>query len=662
MLARPSLRTVTIAAVALLPILAAACRSPAPAGSPPAITSPGANLPAAPQAIKDPDTLVIAWPYMAARSLDPTVNYSHFNVSLFFNIYDTLVFYDGESVEQVGPWLATEVPSVANGLIADGGTTYVFPIRQGVTFQAGPVTGPDGQPVVGSGVLTPEDVAYTFQRGLLADPAGGAEWMLWQPIFGVNALLDLARQIEERNGGKRAAEVAAIADVSPATRDAVCAAVKNAVQVDGGRVVFHLVEPSAPFLKILATGAGSILDKEWVAAEIRDASGKVTKKAGWDGDCATWLSFYDRKAEDGELYELTNGSGPFKLTRWAADDGWVLTRNDAYWKGPARLKEVDWKVVPEFTTRLLMYQNGDADYINVPFSNVDQIQPLVEQGAIREIKGLPSLAMWYMNFNQKVDPDRNGFIGSGRLDGDGVPPDFFSDIDVRKGFSYAWDVGTFIRERLNGNAIAAKGPVPSFDFGFDPTWQGDAFDPDKATEHFMKAFGGKLWATGFTLVIPTFDGMEPVVPQVFARTLAAINPKFKITSDDQAIKRFANVALDLEPLEVRGYAEDYHDPDDWAYAYLGSGQTTHLDVDPAIAGQLNDLILQARHEQDPAKRSAVYSQVGRITLDNALIRFNIEPREPFYEPPTLQGMVRNPYFAIGGPSDNYFWHLHKGNQ
>ena len=39
---------------------------------------------------------------------------------------------------------------------------------------------------------------------------------------------------------------------------------------------------------------------------------------------------------------------------------------------------------------------------------------------------------------QKINPTGNPNIGSGKLDGNGIPPDFFADINVRKAFLHAF--------------------------------------------------------------------------------------------------------------------------------------------------------------------------------------------------------------------------------
>src|SRR5512140_1124350 len=47
-------------------------------------------------------------------------------------------------------------------------------------------------------------------------------------------------------------------------------------------------------------------------------------------------------------------------------------------------------------------------------------------------------------------PVQNPYIGSGKLDGNGIPPDFFTDVNVRKGFSYSFDWDTFITDVYKG--------------------------------------------------------------------------------------------------------------------------------------------------------------------------------------------------------------------
>lgn len=67
-------------------------------------------------------------------SLDPHWQYDSASAEIVANVYENLIQFKPGSVTEFEPLLATEVPSVENGLIRDGGKTYVFPIRKGLFF------------------------------------------------------------------------------------------------------------------------------------------------------------------------------------------------------------------------------------------------------------------------------------------------------------------------------------------------------------------------------------------------------------------------------------------------------------------------------------------------------------------------------------------------
>jgi peptide/nickel transport system substrate-binding protein len=652
----------------ILVVAAAAGLLTACAGPQPSRPEGQAGTPAATEAaaqaggeVKNPDTFVTVGLADPIESLDPAYIYDTGSGEVAWNIYDTLIFLDGEQPDAFKPWLATEVPTEENGLLKDDGKTYEFPIRTGVKFQYGPVKGADGADIPGSGELSPDDVAYSFHRGMLQDRAGGPQWMLLEPLLGVQSVMDLAKKIESESGGKAADAIETIDDVSPATLERVCQTVKDAVTVDGGKVVFKLQQPFAPFKQILVGTWGSILDKEWVAAEIKDEQGGVVKKAGWDGDCATWRAFYDPKAEDSELFKATNGTGPYKLGRWMREEEILLERNDGFWgERPAHLAKVIYKFNPEWSARLLMLQQGDADQVSIPRTNQDQVMPLVEQGILREFTGLPQSSMGFFSLNQKVEATDNAYIGSGQLDGQGIPPDFFSDPDVRKGFAYSFDWDTFIRDGLDNDAIQPNGPFISSVLGFDPDAPKYGLDRVKAEEHFRKAFGGKLWDTGFTLVLPATAGATNVQTawQIFEKNLADLNPKFVVKIQEaQSTQLTQDTNNDLVPLEYSGWQEDYHDPHNWAFPLLGSQGyfARRLDFDPAVQAQLDKAIDAARLEQDPAKRAELYKLVTKLNHDNVLLLPRAEPLGHEFERAWIQGALKNPAYV-----GTYFWNLSKG--
>ncbi|MDR0260301.1 MAG: ABC transporter substrate-binding protein [Comamonas sp.] len=74
-----------------------------------------------------------------------------------------------------------------------------------------------------------------------------------------------------------------------------------------------------------------------------------------------------------ELGERPIGSGPFVLKEWKRGEEFVFERNEAYrWGpegthgGPARLKTVRWRFVPDANARWLALEKGEADLVYEP--------------------------------------------------------------------------------------------------------------------------------------------------------------------------------------------------------------------------------------------------------------------------------------------------------
>jgi len=66
-------------------------------------------------------------------SLDPASAYDFFSIEVINQVFDTLLVYEPVTSKLL-PGLATTIPTVANGGISNGGKTYTYHLRPGVTF------------------------------------------------------------------------------------------------------------------------------------------------------------------------------------------------------------------------------------------------------------------------------------------------------------------------------------------------------------------------------------------------------------------------------------------------------------------------------------------------------------------------------------------------
>jgi peptide/nickel transport system substrate-binding protein len=135
-----------LALVAILALVLAACSS----GETTDDTSGGTGTTAAAGDVPNPDVLVVTV-NDDVFNLDPAaVNGNDVGMNVILNVYDRLVALAPEDGAVI-PSLATEVPSVDNGLISEDGLTYTFPLREGVVFSDGTE-------------MTAEDFKYSWDR------------------------------------------------------------------------------------------------------------------------------------------------------------------------------------------------------------------------------------------------------------------------------------------------------------------------------------------------------------------------------------------------------------------------------------------------------------------------------------------------------------------
>jgi peptide/nickel transport system substrate-binding protein len=486
-----------------------------------------------------------------------------------WNLYETLIFFDGSSTEKYIPLLASEVPTVANGGISADGKTYTFKIRKGVKFHEG-------------GELTPEDVVYSFKRNMIVDQDGGPMWMLLEALTGSGATRDKDGKII----------------------DGIFDKIDKAVEARGDTVILHLPKPYPPLMSILCYTASSVLDKEWAIS-----------KGCWDGNIKNAAKYNNPAPGHEPLQKIENGTGPYKLKLWEAAKQMVFERFDGYWAGPPKIKTGIVKYVKEWSTRKLMLQNGDADRVVVDTPYVPEVQAM---------KGLslyevPQLSFTAAMFCRKINPTGNPNIGSGKLDGNGVPPDFFTDINVRRAFLHAFDYGTYKQDVFNGLVIMPTSPnveglpyhtpVPRYEF-----------DLKKAAEYMKKAWGGKVWEKGFKMIIThnTGNEMREAAAHMLAENIMSLNPKFRIDVRNVEWKDYIVKIRDFQyPLFLSGWGADYADPHNFVYPFMNSNGFYGRFMALKNA-EIDRLCEQGIVNVDPAKRKEVYSRLQHIWYEDAI--------------------------------------------
>jgi len=552
--------------------------------------------------VKNPDMIVVA-SIGQVTSLDPSYSAGDVNSGqVFFTVYENLIRYKRESLSELEPMLSTIVPSYSNGLITDGsdGSVYItFAIREGVKFHEG-------------GELTPEDVKYSFLRKMVMERSGGDAGDILLPLTGYSSLDQMAEDLEPG--------VESFENASDSTVQKMFDIVDASIWVKDNNVTFHLVDAyPAIFLASIAAGnmgLGCILDKSW-----------VIEQGGWPGDWSSWKSYHDPNEEDAPLYNTTNGTGAFRLKSWdRSTQGFVLERFEDYWREPAKIKTVVYDYVEEWSTRRLMLQNGDADFVMVDSQYIDQVKSMdgvaVESGPMMYTRAF--FFQWPVNGTK--------FTGSGKLDGEGIPPTFFSDIDLRKAFCYAFPYEEYLEQVMQGRGRQPYGPIP---IGL-PGWRDDeyhySYDREKAVEYFRAAWDGEVWKKGFSFsaIYNVGNLIVKSALEMLREELLQINPKFKMEVHAATWTEFTPYKIGGNmPLFYSGWKMFYPDSSTFLKAYSQSfGYYAQWDPGLAeLAEKYVDPVLEKALKSDPVEREKLYSQLQHHSYEFATHLFFVHQTE-----------------------------------
>ncbi len=534
--------------------------------------------------------------YGTVHTLDPGTAYDVESHQRINTIYESVIAFDGAATDKFVPMLATEVPTVENGGITDGGKTYIFKIRKGVKFHNGQV-------------MTPEDVAYSIKRHMIVDQLGGPSWMMLSPITGHNTTRD--------KDGK----------IIPGIFEQI----DKAVTVDGDTVRITLQQPFPPLLAVLAYSyGGSVLPKKW-----------AVEQGCWDGDI-THAAKYNNPAFGAEpLQKAACGTGAYTVAKWTPSVAFFFDRFDDYWNGKPAIKTAIFRYNKEWSSRKLALQNGDADRVQVD----QQFAPEVMDMEGVQVHVTPQLSVSAALFCQKVNPEGNPNIGSGKLDGNGIPPDFFSDIHVRRAFLHSFDRKMYAEDVWNDTVVMPTSPnaqglpyykeVPVYEFS-----------PEKAAEEMKKAWGGKVWEKGFKMVLThnTGNAQREAAAHMLAENINSLNPKFQVEVRNVDWKDYTVVYRNyMYPIFIIGWGADYPDPDNFIFTFMSS-EGAYGKFMAQQNPEVNKLAMEGRFETDPAKRSQIYNRLQDIWYEDAMGCMLYQKVEYFTYRDNVEGYVFNPVY------------------
>jgi len=567
------------------------------------------------QSVSNPGTFIQAT-INSVETLDPQFMLSSATTEISYNVYDSLLDHPAGDLEALVPGLATVVPSLDNGLItlAEDGTTYItFPIRSGVKFHNG-------------ATLTSEDVKYTFMRAFLVGGQASSINMLVQNLLGKASFSELVDEMGY---------------------DAAYATLDQAITVSGINVTFKLPKPFVPFLGIMADGgaAAAILNKAW-----------CIEQGCWPGTKETGQANMNLTMETDPLFGKMMGTGPFQLVLCEPMERVVLDAFKDYWRGAPQLDRVIRMIVEDTQTAVLLLKNGDVDFTSIDVTELPQVQGAA---GVTVLDNLPSNWLMKINFVLHISPS-SSYIGNGVLGSDGIPADFFTDLDLRKAFQYSFDWDTYINDVFLGAALKPYGPVL---IGFptaNPANPQYYYDPAKAEEYFRNAWGGQVWEKGFhlTAVYSTGSRHRQMALELLKANVEALNPKFRIDLASLPWAAYVGAVQDKQlPMSLFGMLPDVFDPYLPLFEHMHSagGYADWSGYTDLAIAKYDPLINELGSNYDPARRQELSYELQRMAYEDSLSIFHFQAVEHVALRDWIHGFYVGPF-----PSNVDFYALSKG--
>ena len=594
-------------------------------------------------------------------SWDPQTDYDIVGDEAIYNVFQTLVQYNGSSTVSFIPYLAAALPTTANGGISADYKTYTFQIRNDQYFS-------NGDPV------TAYDVWFSFACGLafVGGSPGTPDWI--QDQFLVPGVQNGTASIYTNN---------------------TWAVATSAVTYDNSSntVTFHFNRAVPPTIAFQTLG-----DPE--GAGIVDAAYVSSVGAGFNQ--ATWNS-YQSQASAGS-YNLKMqwnpvGSGPFMVQSYTPGQSVELVPNPHYGGVPGIPKQtttvvVNWVKTAE--TALLMLQDGQADVVSgLGSSNFPAVQKLQSQGIVN-IYNFPTLSIYFYTFNIKIDKALEATqFGTGFNE----PTNYFADLPTRLAWINAYDYAGYL-DNILGNAkygTTFGSPYNGF------IGQGEIYSvpPDQVggvpAQNLAAAKGNfsiSAWANQkitVPIIVQAGDQVNLAGAEEWAGILAQIsngniNAKVVQVGVSQLI---GDIVQDSNPLAVYWYENfpDYPDPSDagstmlqqggyyasgnnWLVSYFAQlAPTTPNDfvyingtayTQTQVYSWINGNLTLGAGSVDPVVRQRAYEVVTKLGIAMGLYVFVYQYSAFWYWRSWLKGYEVQENPIIGAAGDLLFYWLTKG--
>jgi ABC-type transport system substrate-binding protein len=288
--------------------------------------------------------------------------------------------------------------------------------------------------------------------------------------------------------------------------------VKGIQAIDDYTLKIRLSHPFSPFLSLMTMTASYVVPREEIERWGPDFSGHPV------------------------------GTGPFILKEWLPNREIRLEKREDYFEGPAKIKGIMYRIVPEDLTAVTEFEIGNIDILTIPVSAFSGYKKdPAKKNFITSVKGLNT---YYVGFNCARPP--------------------FDNLNFRRAVAYGIDAEKILNTMNEQRGRLASGPIP------DILRRWDISSHSKYDQRKAKELINKEGLNGITINFYITADQEIIdIAEVIQSYLKDIGINVKIRQLEWSAYKEAINKGEADMFYLSWWA-DYPDPDNFLFPLFHS--------------------------------------------------------------------------------------------
>jgi peptide/nickel transport system substrate-binding protein len=289
------------------------------------------------------------------------------------------------------------------------------------------------------------------------------------------------------------------------------------------------------------------------------------------------------------------GSGPFRFVSAQQDKEVVVERNADYWATPAKLARVEFKVIPDATTRALELRKRSADLVSNALTP-DMVLTLEEDNGLDVLRG-PGTVYAYLALNLR-DPT-------------------LRDVRVRRALAYAINIEPIIHYLWRDQAQPAYSVLPPQHWAYDGHVARYAYNPQLARSLLDDAGYRPTNGVRFHLTMKTsIEESTRLLAAVLQQQLAQVGIVLDIRSFEFATF-FSDITKGAYQLHSLRWVGGNLDPDIFDYIFSTKSFAPRRANRTFYSNpKVDQLIDESRATLDQQQRKVLFDQIQQIVADD----------------------------------------------